>query len=409
MIIAQNSIAQYLNNCQIKIKNAFKYYQARQNRLKGKQLVRIFISKNDTLEPIFLIGNFTNPPWRVKLPLAYSLSYKEYFIELWLSIGNQFRLLRKGTSFAIPNFPQIAENILNMEKGSISNIILFRNTSLRKPLPYHHTDNLVLKTGAYSEGKSHLKNEDAYFTTAHCIGVADGVGGWNQYGVSSKDFANEFMQNCKKFAEKSKFLQIKKCAEEAFKNINSGGSAAWILANLEKNKLKISNLGDCGIMTIRKVNGNPRIIFQSSPQEHFFNTPYQISRELSLTQIQQLKEKLSNEKYIEVMEQMKNIIKDSLWDSDDYCLKVKAGDLIIMASDGLWDNVFPKEILAFLSKYKEGNYNPIELANLLGRYAYFKSKSKLFSPFEERVKKNYGNGWTGGKPDDVTVVVASVA
>mmetsp|Transcript_3736 Transcript_3736/g.3509 ORF Transcript_3736/g.3509 Transcript_3736/m.3509 type:complete len:224 (+) Transcript_3736:316-987(+) len=223
-----------------------------------------------------------------------------------------------------------------MEKGSTSNIFLYRNPSLRRPLYCRSSENLKLKPGVFSEGKSHLKNEDSYFTMTHCIGVADGVGGWNQYGISSKNFANELMQNCKENIEKSsKALQIKKCVEEAFNKVKNGGGAAWIVAKLERDKLKISNLGDCGIMVVRTVNENPKIIFRSSPQEHSFNTPYQLSQQLSNSQINELREKLNPEKFDEVMEQMKNVIKDSCSDADDYCLKIRAKDLIIMASDGL--------------------------------------------------------------------------
>ena len=28
--------------------------------------------------------------------------------------------------------------------------------------------------------------------------MADGVGGWNEIGLSAKDFSNELMNNCKK-------------------------------------------------------------------------------------------------------------------------------------------------------------------------------------------------------------------
>ena len=53
-------------------------------------------------------------------------------------------------------------------------------------------------SAAYSIGKSVGNNEDAYFIHKKGFGVADGVGGWNDVGISAKDFANELMINCKK-------------------------------------------------------------------------------------------------------------------------------------------------------------------------------------------------------------------
>lgn len=40
--------------------------------------------------------------------------------------------------------------------------------------------------------------EDAHFITSKGVGVADGVSGWNQYGLNSAAFSNSLMQNCKK-------------------------------------------------------------------------------------------------------------------------------------------------------------------------------------------------------------------
>ena len=142
--------------------------------------------------------------------------------------------------------------------------------------------------------------------TLNSIGVADGVSGWNNYGVSSKDFSNELMQNCKDLIEKS--ASLKKCVEDAFYKVKSGGSAAWILAKLDKFRLKIANLGDCGLMIIRYIHGNPKIIFQSETQEHSFNTPYQLSRSLSKSQLEILKEKLNSDRFAEVTEQMKHVV-----------------------------------------------------------------------------------------------------
>lgn len=392
MEISHLKIAAHFNECQKRIKRAFGTYIARKNRSKGKQLVRISTDKVSNLETTNLIGNFTNPPWAVKIPLAYSLSHKEYFIEIWLSVGNQFRLLRNQKTFVISNFPQITDNVSALNNGQLSNIFLYRKPFSRRNIcSRYKTLTLKLNAGAYSEGKTQIKNEDSYFVASNCMGVADGVGGWNNYGVSSKDFANELMQNCKEIVEKStKTPSLKKTAENAFYQVKSGGSAAWIMANLDQDKLKVTNLGDCGLAVIREINGHSKLIFQTTPQEHSFNTPYQMSLALSKSQTDILKVKLSPKRFEEVTEQMKNVIKDSCSDADDYFLKVRSGDIIIMATDGLWDNVFPKEILTLLATCKANLNDPSELANLLGKYAYSKSKSKLNTPFEEKVKKIYG-------------------
>lgn len=40
----------------------------------------------------------------------------------------------------------------------------------------------------------------SYFTILiHVLGVADGVGGWRQYGIDSSKFASSLMEGCRKF------------------------------------------------------------------------------------------------------------------------------------------------------------------------------------------------------------------
>ena len=51
-------------------------------------------------------------------------------------------------------------------------------------------------SAAYTIGKSDT-NEDAFFFTDRGFGIADGVSGWQDFGISSEAFSNELMSNCK--------------------------------------------------------------------------------------------------------------------------------------------------------------------------------------------------------------------
>ena len=55
---------------------------------------------------------------------------------------------------------------------------------------------LAIVSAAHSIGKSKT-NEDAFFISDRGFGVADGVSGWNDFGLSSDAFSNELMENCK--------------------------------------------------------------------------------------------------------------------------------------------------------------------------------------------------------------------
>lgn len=61
---------------------------------------------------------------------------------------------------------------------------------------------MKIVSGAYKIGKVPEQCEDALFITDRGFGVADGVSGWNDYGYSSQDFANQLMENCRKELER---------------------------------------------------------------------------------------------------------------------------------------------------------------------------------------------------------------
>ncbi|KAL0549428.1 hypothetical protein IC582_013910 [Cucumis melo] len=69
--------------------------------------------------------------------------------------------------------------------------------------------------------------------------------------------------------------------------MSATGSATVIIAMMERDGiLKIANVGDYGMLIIAhvgdcglKIIRKSQIIFSTSPQEHFFDCPYQLSSE----------------------------------------------------------------------------------------------------------------------------------
>lgn len=144
-----------------------------------------------------------------------------------------------------------------------------------------------------------------------CLGVADGVGGWRNYGIDPSLFSSALMENCKNLIEQgllndpSPIEIMKEGYHEIFENkeplfgmvkqlvknfqndfefliiINfhdvsylSGSTTACIAVLDKKNSLLHSaNLGDSGFLVIRKQS----VIHSSMGQQHYFNTPYQLA------------------------------------------------------------------------------------------------------------------------------------
>lgn len=84
--------------------------------------------------------------------------------------------------------------------------------------------------------------------------------------------------------------------------------------------------------------------------------------------------------------------------------KLKPEDWVIIATDGLYDNVSDDDIVSMINAAD----NPTQLAEDLGNLASERGVDKAFrSPFM-LAALNAGEEWKGGKADDITIVAARV-
>ncbi|XP_008804123.2 probable protein phosphatase 2C 1 isoform X4 [Phoenix dactylifera] len=228
--------------------------------------------------------------------------------------------------------------------------------------------------------------EDALFVSSYnggVLAIADGVSGWAEQNVNPALFSQELMANVSDLVmdeEVNYDPQI--LLRKAHAATSSVGSATVIIAMLEKNgTLKIANVGDCGLRVLRK----GQVIFSTPPQEHYFDCPYQLSSE---------------------------IIGQTYLDAMVCTVELMEGDTIVMGSDGLFDNVFDHEIVSTTSRFKDAVAAARALADLARDHSMDVSFDSPYS-IEARSrgfdvplwKKILGRKLTGGKPDDVTVVV----
>ena len=95
------------------------------------------------------------------------------------------------------------------------------------------------------------------------------------------------------------------------------GSSTACLAMLShaEGKLYTANIGDSGLLVVR----GGRVVHRSAEQQHYFNTPYQLS--LPPTDMES------------------DVLADLPESADRYEFNVEDGDVIILATDGIFDNV----------------------------------------------------------------------
>lgn len=96
-------------------------------------------------------------------------------------------------------------------------------------------------------------------------------------------------------------------------------------------------------------------------------------------------------------------------DSADFdVIDVMDGDLILLYTDGVSDNLFEKKIMNLIRPFMELHEIPdVEIiAEMVCETAQEYSLKKDYkSPFAIEAEKN-NFGWEGGKPDDITAVIA---
>jgi protein phosphatase PTC7 len=262
--------------------------------------------------------------------------------------------------------------------------------------------NYYLDSSGCSVGKLFYLNEDAFFNNEYALGVADGIGSLkSEFGISSRDFSHELMVKCDQFSRiraeslSKKLLTCKEIIKQAYNSLESGGSSTFLLAVLSGRQINILNLGDCGLILLR-FDCSFKVVFQTTAKVHAFNTPYQLTRKFSLKQLTEGKTSV------------RNIDKsDDINDADEFVITTLPGDFVVMGSDGLWDNLYPNEIVKIFEQYR---MEPVhKIATIITKIAKIRAIGISKTPFSNSLRVAYGkNNYVGGKIDDITVVVAKV-
>ncbi|XP_067639066.1 protein phosphatase PTC7 homolog isoform X3 [Eurosta solidaginis] len=147
-----------------------------------------------------------------------------------------------------------------------------------------------------------------------------------------------------------------------------GSSTACVLVlNRENSTVYTANIGDSGFMVVRE----GEIIHKSEEQQHYFNTPFQLS--------------------LPPPGHGHNVLSDSPDSADTLSFSVMEGDVILVATDGVFDNV-PERLLLDVLKECEGVTDPVKLqmtANSLALMARSLSfDSEFMSPFAINARRN---------------------
>lgn len=222
--------------------------------------------------------------------------------------------------------------------------------------------------------------EDAYFVACqNWLGVADGVGQWSLEGVNPGHYARELMETCERFVSDCKGIPLTEPEEvliRAAAKTKAPGLSTVLVAYFDGQALHVANIGNSGFIVIR----NGAVFKRSSPMVHEFNFPLQIARG----------------------DDPSKLIERYRIDLDD-------GDVIVTATDGLFDNLYEQEIISIVSKSMQTTLKLEDITKFLATSAQEVGQStSRRSPFADAAEASGYVGYSGGKLDDVTVILSYV-
>eukprot|EP01069_Polyplicarium_translucidae_P002444 Polyplicarium_translucidae@DN2034_c0_g1_i10.p2 len=116
--------------------------------------------------------------------------------------------------------------------------------------------------------------------------------------------------------------------EDAYSAARLPGAATCCVVCLDAPRkfLHTANLGDSGFLIARK----GRVLYKSPSQQHSLNCPFQLG----------------------------SASQDRPADAQLASFEVEAGDHVLLASDGLWDNLYVDQIMALLEGADSGGIRP---------------------------------------------------
>jgi len=283
--------------------------------------------------------------------------------------------------------------------------------------------------------------EDAYILGPQLVGVADGVGSWWEAGVDPALYARALM-HATRLAVKQRLkagreLRPRKILDAAWQRLRRGavvGSATVCLVALHPTKPELigAAVGDSGFLLLRPSStraatspagttsgGRPprahppyHVAFRSPQQLRGFNAPFQLGQAPDSP----ASDRAPDPRF------------ETPQDASLIRVTVEEGDLLVLATDGLFDNLHEQAVLEVVdacvaesvcgsgkgSSSSEGGVQAgaldVEvLATRLAEHARSASLDpSVDSPFA-LLAKEHDIMWGGGRPDDITIIAGMIS
>mmetsp|Transcript_58560 Transcript_58560/g.110188 ORF Transcript_58560/g.110188 Transcript_58560/m.110188 type:complete len:405 (+) Transcript_58560:64-1278(+) len=265
------------------------------------------------------------------------------------------------------------------------------------------------------------KDADATLTSPVLIGVADGVSQVEDFGIDASELPHELLRVCEELAMQCLIPGVPVAPQDAYRGpipllrdafeaTECLGSTTIVLAILDNSTqihgknhpmVAVITIGDCELLLLRRLNR------QSGALQAVFHTEMQridghCQQPLQLARVDhRIDPDFQESITIEVIERGSAV----------HCISAYEGDILVMGSDGVFDNLFLDEIVETCNSMmppRSGKFQPTNEA-LLALIA-----QRIVNQCHAKTQRGKNGQMPdtpigrGGKMDDTSIVVAEV-
>lgn len=257
------------------------------------------------------------------------------------------------------------------------------------------------------------RDADATLISPLLLGVADGVSQLEDYGMDASELPVELLQKCEELANARLFddrpsdVELLKTAYLATRSLGSTTVLLAAMDNAARSRtgrvdINVLTLGDSALLVLRRCDGQ-----SGQLQPHFYTERRRVDGKVQ-TPLQLARV----DHRIDPTFEASTVLRLIDVGADLHCITVNLGDLIVLGSDGVFDNLFIDEIVELCNCAL-----PCPLAGV-----WVPSQPQVLGQIAQRVVKEAlsksevtGRGifpetpiGPGGKIDDTSVVIAEV-
>lgn len=213
----------------------------------------------------------------------------------------------------------------------------FQNAQIqpRKQAPSTRLKFLSASTSLLNPGRTPQKGDDFCFEHPKALGVFDGYAPWLLPVPNPSAFARMLCEMVRDRIVTENCIP-KEAISFAASQIAVPGSSAACVVTLDGSILRGTSIGDAGFIVLR----GRHAIFKSGDLDHGMHLHLRIERGV-------------DESLVDPTE---------VGEWTRICLE--AGDILVMGTDGLWDNLYPSEVMEVISQYFA--HIPLGLGRRLG-------------------------------------------